>query len=543
MKYFITVLCLCLIALLSARWVSPDAFLENRDFPTAEASLRSFDIMVNTIGVLDAARSHILSSAIKGDKGKIIYLIDDGTPVNEGDILVKLDSAPFEEEVQRLEGEAAGLEAAVDAVKQVSEWEKSQAEREIRTAEFNLKIARLELKKLVEGDGPLQSAQFKEEVEKAEEEYNRYLSYISDLESLSKSGSDNSVEDALAPDNISELREEYPSERKRDGSHVVIKPIQLSDLKQETEKSEEKYDRHISYHSDSKISGETGSGNAVEIASAKRKASELKERYESAKKKYMSYEKYMFPSLEETGKAKVEKAQMELEQTKKASVFKIAKAISNLKETKGKLQTAENLLKQAQGELDKTKIYAPFPGIVVLYETFHDGQKRKPRLGDRVLQNQPLLYLPDISSMLVKTQVREIDLHKIVLGQKCKVKADAYPDMQFEGEVSLVGILASGRFESGAGEKYFQLTVSLKDSDPRLRPGMTARVSILTDQVLNALSVPIQTVFDEGGSKYCYKFLGKKFEKVSISPGRQNEDVVEILAGLQEGEKISMIRP
>ncbi|OQX28274.1 MAG: hypothetical protein BWK80_01055 [Desulfobacteraceae bacterium IS3] len=535
MKYFIIVLCLCLVGILSARFVSPDAFLESREFPTAEASLRSFDIMVNTVGVLDAARSHILSSEIKGDKGKIIYLIDDGTPVNEGDLLVKLDTAPFEEEIQRLKGEVTALDAAVDAVQQVSEWEKSQAEREIRTAEFNLKIARLELKKLIEGDGPLQSAQLEEEMKKAQEEYDRYLSYISDLENLSRSGSDNSVKEIpAAANNISEQNEQYDSDRKRNGSYVVLRPLELSVFKEKNEKMQEKNDDDVSYSSTSK--------NSVEIASAKKKASELKERYESANKKYMSYEKYVFPSLEETAKAKVEKAQMELEQTKKASVFKIAKAISTVKETKGKLRTAENLLKQAQGELDKTKIHAPFPGIVVLYETFHEGQKRKPRLGDRVLQNQPLLYLPDISSMIVKTQVREIDLHKIVLGQKCSVKTDAYPDMQFEGEVSIVGILASGRFEGGAGEKYFQLTVSLKGGDARLRPGMTARVSVLTDQVVNALSVPIQTVFDENGRKYCYKFLGKKFEKVSISPGRQNEDVVEILAGLKEGEKISMIR-
>jgi len=478
-KYFVVILCASVIGLLSAWFLVPtlqrgnEGFsLENTDIPTAEVSLGSFDITVNMIGVLDAARSHILSSAIKGDKGKIIYLIDDGTSVNQGDILVKLDPAPFEEEIQRLKGEVSGLEAAVDAVQQVTEWEKNQAEREIRTAEFNLKIARLELKKLVEGDGPLQSAQFKEESEKAEEEYNRYRSYISDLESLSKKG--------------------Y--------------------------------------------------SNPTEITSAIQKASELKERYESANKKYLSYKKHVFPSLEETAKAKVEKAEMELEQTRKASVFKIAKAISNVKETKGKLQTAENLLKQAQSELDKTSIHAPFPGIAVLYETFYEGQKRKPRLGDRVLQNQPLLYLPDISSMIVKTQVREIDLHKMGIGQKCDVKIDAYPDMQFEGEVNLIGILASGRFEGGTGEKYFQLTVSLKKGDPRLRPGMTARVSVLTDRVVNALSVPIQTVFDEQGTKYCYRFLGKTIEKIKVSPGRQNEDMVEILSGLQKGEKISLIR-
>jgi len=71
---------------------------------------------------------------------------------------------------------------------------------------------------------------------------------------------------------------------------------------------------------------------------------------------------------------------------------------------------------------------------------------------------------------------------------------------------------------------------------------MTARISVLTDRVVNALSVPIQTVFDEQGTKYCYRITGTTIEKVKVSPGRQNEDMVEILSGLQKGEKISLIR-
>ena len=443
------------------------------DLPLYTVSEQSFEVMVDTIGVLDAARSHMVSSTIRGDKGKIIFFIDDGTKVHKGDVLVRLDPTPFEEEIHGLKGEVLSLEAARDAAKQILEWEKSQVEREVRTAEFNLKVAELELKKLVQGDGPLQLAQLKGEMEKAKEEHTRYASYLSDLEIL----------------------------------------------------------------------GQKGVDTLTEIKLAKEKTAELTEKYETANKKYMSYKEHVLPSLVETAKANVGKANMELEQIRKASVYKVAKASSALKEVDGKFQTAQASLSQAESELKKTAILAPFSGIAVLCEAFHDGEKRKPRVGDRVWQNQPLLYLPDISSMIVKTRVREVDLHKIGIGQKCNVRVDAYPEVLFEGEVGFVGVMASGRFEDGAGEKYFQMTVSLAGEDARLRPGMTARVSILTEQVNNVLSIPVHAIFNERGEKYCYQWLGKDFKKVPIVIGRLNEDVVEIRSGLEEGDQVSLVEP
>ena len=64
--------------------------------------------------------------------------------------------------------------------------------------------------------------------------------------------------------------------------------------------------------------------------------------------------------------------------------------------------------------------------------------------------------------MVVKTKVREIDLHKIFLGQHCLVTVDAYPEASFEGKVSFIGVLAEGRYESGSGEKYFQISIAVQ---------------------------------------------------------------------------------
>ncbi len=182
-KYLITIFCVGVIALIGTRFVTP-GYEDASDFQLATVSKRSFDITVNIVGVLDAARSHMVSSTIRGDKGKIIYLVEGGTQVKKGDVLVKLDPTPFEEEVRRLKGEVISLEAGVDATKQVLEWEKSLVEREIRTAEFNLRVTKLELKRIVEGDGPIQLAQFKEEMGKTKEEYLQYIAYIDDLEKL-----------------------------------------------------------------------------------------------------------------------------------------------------------------------------------------------------------------------------------------------------------------------------------------------------------------------------------------------------------------------
>lgn len=391
------------------------------DFQLARATYTDFEIVVSTVGTLDAERSHMVSSSVKGDKGKIIYLVDDGTMVKAGDVLVRLDPTPFEAEILRLTGEVKSRESVVEAVKQVLAWEKSQAEGGVTNAEFHVKDSR--------------------------QEYGRYMEYIRDLEELGRKGFS------------------YPSE----------------------------------------------------MVQAQRKAEQLN--------------------------AKLHKAETDLGQIAKEGVFKVAGAIAAVTKAQNELQSTKTALEEAQGELKKTLVTAPSSGIAVHYELFRDSQKRKPRVGDTVWQNQPLLYLPDISSLLVKTQVREVDLHKISLGQKATLQVDAYPDILFHGDVTSIGVLGTEGAEGAKGEKYFQVNIAVQGRDMRLRPGMTARIFINTDRVRNVLAVPVQAVFDENGGKYCYLYKGKGFKRVAVTVGRENEDMAAVVAGLKNGDRVSLIKP
>ena len=440
---------------------------------SAKAVKRTFSVLVEAVGELDAARSTVLFSQIRGDRGKIVSIVGDGTKVKKGDVLVRLDPTFFEEEVTRLTAKVREGEAVVSAHEQILEWEKIQSERELKTAEFDLRAARLDLVKLEKGDGPLELIRLQGAAQEAKRDWQEKKGYLVDLKALEK----------------------------------------------------------------------RGYANITEIAQAQNRVSEAKEAYAVAKRQYESYRDYVLPSLIEKARAQVARAKMNLEQIKKGAGFKIGKAVAALRKAQQNLESTTYSLKAAQTELERTVIRAPIPGIAVLPEAFRGGKKRKPRTGDIVWQSQPLVYLPDVSEMVVKTQIREIDLHKVDAGKQAIILVDAYPDLELPGQVQSVGVLAESQTESTTADKYFQVLISIKEGDQRLRPGMTARVQIKCGEIDNALSVPIHAVFNEEGRNYCFVEAQASYEKREVSIGAQSEDWAQVLTGLLEGEHVALSRP
>ncbi len=448
--------------------------ISDRNQLVATTTYQDLLVELNVVGVLDAAKSHMISSELRGTQGKIIFLINDGEKVTKGDLLIKFDPLPFQKEMELLSAEVASYHAAVQAAEQNVAFEKNQVERELGNAKYNLNVALLDQKKLAEGEGPLQISQLQEEQQKAKIELQRHERYYQDL---------------------LELKEQ-------------------------------------------------GYNNASEIEAIEEKVGVLKKQYNTTTDRYQTYLKHVLPALKESATAKKLNAEVTLEQIGQGGLHRVGKAQATLNQIKSKLRAKQAALQQAQRELDKTKIIAPFSGIVIHYETFRDGEKRKPREGDAVFMGQPIMYLPDISSMVVKTKAREIDLYKLALGQQGKVKVDAYPDTTFNGELTFIGALATTENAKSVGEKYFQVTFILRDGDKRLRPGMTCRTSIIAKSLTQVLTIPIQALFRKGDINYCYVLDTKgAFEEREVKVGAQNDDLVEILNGLEKDEAVSLIRP
>jgi HlyD family secretion protein len=282
----------------------------------------------------------------------------------------------------------------------------------------------------------------------------------------------------------------------------------------------------------------------MEVTQAKENALKLKKDFQVAEKQFNSYQDYLLPTLIKTAQSKMERCLMIADEAKKASGFKIGKAMADLNRIQQELKDYEEIYKTAQSELEKTTTLAPQPGLVVLKESFREGEMRKPRVGDIVLQNQPILFLPDVSFMMAKTLIREVDLNKIEVGKPVLIQVDAYPDKTFRGKVDIIGVLAERRPELPQGEKYFKVNISLIESDQNLRPGMTCRIKIEAQKLHgNTLTIPVHAAFEIGGKKYCYIVHPYGFEQREIVLGIQNDELVQVLKGVQEREKISLIQP
>ena len=450
----------------------PEAPQKNNPY-LEEVQIRDFTIEVRTVGTLEAQNAHMIASQIKGSDAKIIFLAENGASVKEGEVLVKFDPKPFEDQIEELANRTESLKAAVQAAEQLLEWEKNEAEQRIITAEYQSKVAELDLRRLVEGEGPLKLAEYKDEFDKVTLELKHYEAYESDLRKLEQEG----------------------------------------------------------------IS------TAIELARIREDVAQIKEKLQSAKRKLESYKDYVLPVMHESARAKVKSSELKIEQIKQASVHKIANAAASLEQMRAKLKGAQVSLRKAEDELDKTIIRAPFDGLIVHYETYRDGKMRLPREGDTTLFNQPILYFPDISTLTVKSSIREVDLHKIKLSQEATVHIDAYPSDTFEGELLFIGALAKKDDGTGFGNKYFQVVFSLDNPDERLRPGMSARVVIHVDQLKQVVSVPVQSIFSDIGGSFCYLYNGVMYEKRYLTTGRQNDDFVEIINGLEVGERVSQIQP
>jgi HlyD family secretion protein len=230
-----------------------------------------------------------------------------------------------------------------------------------------------------------------------------------------------------------------------------------------------------------------------------------------------------------------------LRQLETAASLRLSQKQAGIASAQSRIQEAEARLELAKQQLARCEVRAEVPGIVVYKEVFFGSEQRKPQVGDQVWANQPLIILPDISRMVVETKVRETDIHKVERNQKVTVRVEAYPDLRLSGAVVLVGTLAQEEKER-RGAKFFSVAVQVNESEPRLRPGMTARVEIEVEERQKALYVPLEAVFEREGRSVVYP-AGRRPRPREVVLGPSNADFVVVERGLSRGERVLLRDP
>lgn len=234
----------------------------------------------------------------------------------------------------------------------------------------------------------------------------------------------------------------------------------------------------------------------------------------------------------------LERVERNLNQAKRNYQLKLDKARATMQEVSATLEQTRRRYQQMAEVVDEFTIRAPQAGMVI-YKRNWDGTKQG--IGSTLSAwDNVVATLPDLSEMISRTYVNEIDISKIRLDQTASVRIDAFPDKVFEGKVTEVANIGEQLRNSNA--KVFEVKILLLASDSVLRPAMTTQNIILTGAVPDVISIPVEAVHTQDSLTFVYMASGRQMKR-EVTTGISNETSIIIPRGLEEGEEVFLNIP
>jgi len=237
------------------------------------------------------------------------------------------------------------------------------------------------------------------------------------------------------------------------------------------------------------------------------------------------------------------------------------------------VQRLREHLANLQTQLRDTVITAPISGVVI---------KKSVEVGELVAsaisgfaQGTELVTIADLSQLVVKVRLNEVDVARVYVGQLAEVRVDAVPEKVFKGVVSKIAPAALDRLlarsvnpAAGQGEvAWFDVEIKLNENHPDLKLGMSANVDIVAKKLARTLTIPLDAIVEEEGTRYALLVTDPKIaqqvrkaymagrldelvipeskvptKKVRIRIGLKNEAKAQLISGLKEGD-VLLVKP
>jgi len=501
------------------------ALIKTRSSNDSSGNLSTFtvrrdDLLVTVTegGSIKARNMKQVKNEVDERQMTIMEVVKEGTnitkeDVNNGKVLVKLDSSDLKDKVTQSKMNFASAESSYLQAQEGLIIQKNQNESNIAAAKLKVKFALMDLQKYVGQDI---ADRILEDANNAEEITPFYMnSILADPNQLGGGASQklkqyrDSI--ALSEQQFEKARNQLQgTQRLRDANYVSALELTQDKLNVESSKYKKEQD-------------------ALSL--------ELFKRYDFPKQLQQFLSNY--------------------NESKRALVRTYAEERSKLAQSQAKLTNAESRYNNEKKDLDddlkdlaKCIIKAPSPGLVIYGTGSSEDRYRRMRgsgiidEGETVYRGQVLITLPDMSKMEAEVQVHESSVNKIKPGQSAQIVMDAFPDITLNGEVAKIAPLPSAsRSWLSPDTKVYDTTVNIDGTYDYLKPGMSAKVTIFVERLKNVIIVPIQTVSNQMGKKICYVLASKTPERKEVKTGSYNDTFVEITDGLEVGEKVLLSPP
>jgi len=201
---------------------------------------------------------------------------------------------------------------------------------------------------------------------------------------------------------------------------------------------------------------------------------------------------------------------------------------------------AASRVEAIERSMARMQMKAPRSGIVI-YEA--DWRGEKPKLGDQVWPGRSILQIPDLSHLRGDGMVDESDLAQIAVGQPVTLRLDAHPDVRYHGRLSAIARTVQRRAPEDP-RKVVKVEIELDETDPeRLRPGLRFQGEVEIERHVGVLTLPAAAVTSTAAGPTVYRATLFGTEEIHPEIGRVTPDQVEIVGGLDAGDRVLLESP
>jgi multidrug efflux pump subunit AcrA (membrane-fusion protein) len=244
---------------------------------------------------------------------------------------------------------------------------------------------------------------------------------------------------------------------------------------------------------------------------------------------------YEAPAIQRQAQINLEKAQRNFKQSTENYVLRKNKAESQVAQVQFDLNQQLIIRQRHEDVLSQFTIFAPQSGMVI-YQKDWNGKKLES--GSQFSPwNNIVAKLPDLSEMISKSYINEVDISKVKVGQKVNVSIDALPGRNYSGQVTSVANVGEQLRNSVA--KVYEAQIVLTDSDSLLKPAMTTQCNIIIETIPDVLYIPLEALFSDDTISYVYTNNIRQ----EVAAGRSNDNFVIIEKGLQQSQKVLLSVP
>jgi len=468
-------------------------------------------ITVTESGDIKALNSTDIQSEVEG-RTTIISIVDEGTPitpedVNNGKVLVELDSSSIKEKLTQQEITFLTTEASYTEAKEALDIQIKQNDSDIKAGEMKVRFALMDLQKYF---GEAVAEKLMSGTTNPGDEDNEIASLINDPN--------------LGGEALQKLREL--------NDNITLAESKFEQASDRLTWTQKLYDKE--YVAETELRGDQLAMQSSKIQT---------DRAMTALELFRLYE---FPKEAEELLSDHDEAERELERIKASARSKLAQAQAKLYSKEATYSLEKERLEKWRKQLEACTIRAPAPGQVVYSSSMMDRWARRRGLievGAEIRERQKIISIPDTSKMKVEIKVHETWVDKIKVGQQAKITVVAFPDETFTGKVLKKAPLADSENWLNPDLKVYATDVSIDGTHNFLKTGMTAKVEVVIEELKDVISVPIQAVVNIEGKKVCFVSSGSSSERRQVETGAFNDSFVEIKSGLAEGDKVLLNPP